>query len=131
MPRIVQFEIAAEDPERAARFYRQALGWVVERPDGTGTHWRVSSASLWQPVHGTIKDGPASDARHVNTIPVPSLDRAIEAVREAGGTVQSDIQKILEVGRFVYARDTEGNVLRLIEEEGRRPAVLGPAKRVL
>ncbi len=29
MPRVVHFEIPADDPERAIEFYRQVFGWKI------------------------------------------------------------------------------------------------------
>ena len=45
MARIVHFEIKADDPERAIRFYRQALGWKIEpMGDGSMGYWLVTTA---------------------------------------------------------------------------------------
>ncbi len=34
MSRVVHFEIHADDPERAAKFYERALGWTISKWDG-------------------------------------------------------------------------------------------------
>ncbi|MCU1255117.1 MAG: hypothetical protein JWM83_1416 [Candidatus Angelobacter sp.] len=37
MPRVIHFEFAADNPERAAKFYREVFGWEstkVGRPHG-------------------------------------------------------------------------------------------------
>ena len=31
MNRVVHFEIQAEKPERAAKFYRESFGWTIEK----------------------------------------------------------------------------------------------------
>ncbi len=31
MPRVVHFEIHADDPERAVRFYKKVFGWKIEK----------------------------------------------------------------------------------------------------
>ena len=49
------------------------------------------------------------------SVSVEKLEAAIEAVRKAGGTVDGEIQDIPDVGRFIYATDTEGNRLGLLE----------------
>ncbi|MBA3318363.1 MAG: VOC family protein, partial [Gemmatimonadales bacterium] len=33
---IVHFEIPADDPERAAKFYRELFGWQIDRYAGSG-----------------------------------------------------------------------------------------------
>ena len=39
MARVVHFEITADDPERAGRFYQQALGWTVQKYGGPLDYW--------------------------------------------------------------------------------------------
>ena len=34
MGRLIQFEIHAEDPERAAEFYREVFGWGIQKWEG-------------------------------------------------------------------------------------------------
>jgi len=34
MPRVVHFEIQADDPEKAIAFYRELLGWQFSKWDG-------------------------------------------------------------------------------------------------
>src|SRR4051812_15755751 len=34
MPRVIHFEISADEPERAARFYADVFGWEVTKWDG-------------------------------------------------------------------------------------------------
>ncbi|MGI5916342.1 MAG: VOC family protein [Anaerolineae bacterium] len=34
MGRVIHFELNADDPERAARFYQDVFGWTIEKWDG-------------------------------------------------------------------------------------------------
>ena len=34
MPRVVHFEIPAENPERAAKFYKEVFDWKIEKWQG-------------------------------------------------------------------------------------------------
>ena len=45
MDRVVHFELAAEDPERAAEFYRQAFGWVIKKWEGPTEYWLVTTGA--------------------------------------------------------------------------------------
>lgn len=48
MPRVVFFDVAADDPERAIGFYRDVFGWKIEKwpgPMPTGTSFRRRSPS--------------------------------------------------------------------------------------
>ena len=35
MPRVVHFEIAADDPDKAAAFYQEVFGWKIVKWEGT------------------------------------------------------------------------------------------------
>jgi len=41
MTRVVHFEIHADDPERAAAFYRSVFGWEIRKWDGPFDYWLV------------------------------------------------------------------------------------------
>ena len=115
--RIVHYEITADDPERAAAFYRDAFGWVVDKWDGPVDYWLATTGD------GPGIDGAIMSRAHnqavINTLQIEgSLEDAITRVKKAGGEHSFDIQQIPGVGRFTYARDTEGNVLGLMEPEG-------------
>ena len=132
MPRVVHFEIAADDPERAARFYEQALGWRIERWGEAANYWLVSTGDEFSPgIDGAIRHRAAIRQHTTNTVSVARLEDAIEAVRRAGGSVSADIQFIPEVGRLVYATDTEGNTFGLIEEERELAAAGLPGPRIV
>ena len=57
MPRVVHFEVSADDPERAASFYRDVFGWNFHKWDGPEPYWLVT----------TGPDGTTGDQRrHVH-----------------------------------------------------------------
>ena len=41
MPRVVHFEIHAEDPERAVTYYKTLFDWQFHRWEGPMDHWLV------------------------------------------------------------------------------------------
>ncbi len=43
MSRVVHFEIPADNPERAAAFYKQAFGWKIEKWPGP-MEWQADHA---------------------------------------------------------------------------------------
>ena len=45
MPRIIHFEIDAEEPDRAVKFYEKVFGWRVERW-GPVEYWLIMRARL-------------------------------------------------------------------------------------
>jgi Predicted enzyme related to lactoylglutathione lyase len=117
MARIVHFEITADDPERAIRFYRQALGWKIEpMGDASVGYWLVTTGADGEMgINGAIMGRATPNQAVINTVGVANLEEAIAAVRSAGGSVGDDIDTIANVGRFTYATDTEGNLFGLLE----------------
>ncbi|MGZ6267095.1 MAG: VOC family protein [Candidatus Limnocylindrales bacterium] len=116
MARVVHFEITADDPERAGRFYQQALGWTVQKYGGPFDYWLAGTGpDTSAGIDGAIMSRAKPGENAVLSVSVEKLEAAIEAVRKAGGTVAGEIQDIPGVGRFIYATDTEGNRLGLLE----------------
>jgi uncharacterized protein len=58
---IVHFEIPVDDPERAAKFYRELLGWEISRWEGsTGA---AEGAEYWMVRTVPIDDKASPPAR--------------------------------------------------------------------
>ena len=49
MPRVVHFEIAADDPDRATRFYQDVFGWQSSKWEGPEEYWLVMTGSPSEP----------------------------------------------------------------------------------
>ncbi|MGB8934825.1 MAG: VOC family protein [Candidatus Nitrosopolaris sp.] len=43
MPRVVHFEIVADNPERAIKFYKEVFGWEFKKWDGPQDYWFVKT----------------------------------------------------------------------------------------
>ena len=39
MPRVIHFEIVADKPERAMKFYKEVLGWEFNKWNGPQDYW--------------------------------------------------------------------------------------------
>ncbi|KAA0251943.1 VOC family protein [Acidobacteria bacterium ACD] len=122
MPRVIHFEIHAEDPERAIRFYEAVLGWSFTRWTEM-EYWLVKTGPAEQPGidgglmrrHGTI-DGTAVIA-YVCTVDVPDLQATISAVEGAGGAIALPRMPVPGVGWLAYFKDTEGNVFGAMQSD--------------
>lgn len=118
MDPVIHFEFAADDPERAIRFYREAFGWRFTPWDGPEDYWHVTTHEGGaRRINGGMvrRGGPV--AGFANTIEVASLDATLERVRALGGEVLSARIPLSGRGWFVYCRDSEGNVLGLLEPD--------------
>jgi len=118
MPRVVHFEIAADDPQRAVHFYRSAFDWKIESWGGQQDYWLAITGSEGEPgIDGAIQRRGDSVAPVVNTIAVPDLDAYIRRVQEAGGKVTTQKMPIPGVGWWVSCVDTEGNPFGMLQPD--------------
>ncbi|HEX6552106.1 MAG TPA: VOC family protein [Ktedonobacteraceae bacterium] len=123
MPRVVHFEIHADDPQRAVNFYQSVFGWQIQKWDGPEDYWLVITGQAPEPgIDGAIlkRMGPINgDAviAYVCTVDVPSVDDAIAKITSHGGTIVLPKMPVPGVGWLVYAKDTEGNIFGAMQSD--------------
>lgn len=119
MARVVHFEISAEDPGRAAAFYRDALGWGVEKWDGPMDYWLLMTGDEDTPgIDGGLnRRTPETFPGATATIDVTSVDETASKITEAGGTIVVPKTAVPGVGWLAYFADTEGNVFGMMEAD--------------
>ena len=126
MPRPVHFEIHASDPERAQRFYSTVFDWKFASWGGDDMpYWLVDTGSdgpgingglLQRPGGGDPIDGQAVNA-FVVTVDVPDCAGYFKRALDAGGSVALDVQPIPGMGWLAYVKDTEGNIVGLMQRD--------------
>jgi len=118
MSRIVHFELPADQPERAVKFYETVFGWKIEKWNGPVNYWLVSTGESPEPgIDGAIMQRGGDFSGPVNTISVVSLDEAIEGVVNSGGSIVVPKMAIPGVGYMVYFTDTEGNLSGIMQDD--------------
>ncbi|NLG28411.1 MAG: VOC family protein [Chloroflexi bacterium] len=118
MPRVIHFEIAADDPERAVAFYRQAFGWKIEKWEGPMEYWLVETGPADEPgIDGGLGRRTSPGEGTVNTIGVDDIDAALEKVLTNGGKVIGPKHAVPGVGWLAYCADTEGNAFGLMQDD--------------
>ena len=125
MPRVIHFEIHAEDPERAIKFYREVLGWEFTHWSGPQDYWLIKTGADDQPgINGGLIrrmgaiDGQAVIA-YVCTVDTPALDACVKKAQDCGGTVALPKMPIPGVGWLAYCKDTEGNIFGMMQADPR------------
>jgi predicted enzyme related to lactoylglutathione lyase len=123
MPRVIHFEIHADDPERAIQFYNKLLGWDFNRWEGPMPYWLIKTGTPAEPGinGGLIKrqcpiDGQAVIA-YVCTVDVPAIDTYVQKAQGLGATVALSKMPIPGVGWLAYCKDTEGNVFGMMQAD--------------
>jgi predicted enzyme related to lactoylglutathione lyase len=118
MPRPIHFELSADDPERAARFYRETFGWQVDKWEGPVEYWLITTGSPDQPgIDGGLGRRAEPGEGTVNTLDVSSVDAYVERIVRNGGTVVRPKHAIPGVGYLAYCQDTEGNLFGIMEDD--------------
>ena len=118
MGRVSHFEITADDPERAAAFYRKAFGWEINDWGGPFKYLLATTGPKEQVgIDGAIMDRQDSKQAVINTISVDTWEAGAKAVSEAGGTVLMEKTAVPGQGYFAYCKDTEGNVFGIFQSD--------------
>lgn len=118
MNRVVHFEIHAEDPERAMRFYKDVFGWSFQQW-ADQQYWMVMTAekeSKEPGINGGLLPRPATMPpketganAYVCTVQVDDFDDIAAKIASAGGTVAMPKFAFPKMAWQGYFLDTEGN----------------------
>lgn len=118
MGRIVHFEIAADDMNRAVNFYQSAFDWDIRKWDGPMEYHLARTGEEGTPgINGGLYPRNGDMPGVINTIGVDSIDQTLEKVTSAGGTVVMPKHPIPNVGWLAYCKDTEGNMVGVMQED--------------
>lgn len=118
---LVHFEIPADDPNRLAEFYNRLFGWTVRKEERPMPYWSLETAPPGQGVNGGMYRRKSETHRPVNYFWVESVDEFSARVQTLGGEILVPKSLLPSLGYFAIARDPEGNVFGLWEEN---PATL-------
>ncbi|MGE0887688.1 MAG: VOC family protein [Blastocatellales bacterium] len=123
MPRVVHFEIHAENPDRAIEFYKSLFGWEFTKWEGDWPYWLIKTGEDSEPgINGgmIIRQGGidgTSVIAYVCTVNVPDLDKSFETALARGGQVALPKMAVPGVGWLAYVKDTEGNILGMMQND--------------
>ncbi|MEX0649819.1 MAG: VOC family protein [Candidatus Andersenbacteria bacterium] len=128
MNRVIHFEIQADDPERAATFYREVFGWNIEKwADSEQEYWVVRTAdqnSTEPGINGGLLKRPAKTPpqecgtnAYVCTVGVESFDEIAGKIEVAGGLVAMPKFALTGMAWQGYFLDTEGNTFGIHQSD--------------
>lgn len=120
MPRPIHFELYADDPERAAKFYADSFDWSVERWQGESgpVYWLLTTGEESFPgINGDIQRRSDPAAATSIILAVSSVDDYAAKIAAAGGNVLRPKFAIPGIGYAAYFRDTEGNRFGIFQED--------------
>ena len=119
MNRVVHFEIQADNPERAIKFYQNVFGWEFPKWMDKPPYWGVMTAEKESPepgINGGLLPRPAKTPpkesgtnAYVCTVQVENFDETAKKIELAGGIVAMPKFAIPTMAWQGYFLDTEGN----------------------
>jgi uncharacterized protein len=116
MPRVIRFEIPADNPERAIKFYKEVFGWKIEKFEGGPMdYWMITTGEESEPgIDGAIITKDLGGT--VRTIiGVDSFEEYAKKIEMEGGKILTPKTNIPGIGDLGGFQDTEGNVFVIIE----------------
>lgn len=117
MPRVTHFEIPADNPERAIRFYGDVFGWKFQKWEGPLEYWLVQTGAEEPGIDGGLMRRGNPVASVVNTIEVRKLNDVLGVIEQKGGKTVVPKTPIPGVGYFAYFHDPEGNMFGVMEPD--------------
>jgi hypothetical protein len=113
----VHIDISADDPARAARFFKTVFGWQVQELPGPTPYWLLMPASgPGSPtVGGGIAKREAPWQSVMPTIEVSSAKQYAARIIKAGGVIVAPAVDMPGVGTMVVFKDPEGHVFGILE----------------
>ncbi|HEX8063314.1 MAG TPA: VOC family protein [Allosphingosinicella sp.] len=129
----VWYELLTTDPDAAAAFYGDVIGWTAAGAGQPGVDYRIFSAEK-SPVAGHMKlpDGAAGmgmRAGWLGYIGVEDVDSAVADILESGGTVQMPAMDMEGIGRMALVSDPQGVPFYVMRgESGKASTAFSPTK---
>ncbi len=118
MAKVVHFEINADRPKRAIEFYEKVFGWKIKSWGGPMDYWLVDAGpKKAMGINGAIMKREDPKASVYITIGVKSLDESLKKILKNGGKQVTKKSPIPGIGYFAYVKDTEGNVIGILEPD--------------
>jgi predicted enzyme related to lactoylglutathione lyase len=120
MPRVIHFEIAANNPESLVSFYRTVFGWEITKWNGPIDYWLIKTGEAGtRGIDGALFRPTETFTATVNTIEVDDIDAYAERVKSAGGTIVVEKNAIPGVGYQFYFKDPDGTLVGVHQADAR------------
>jgi uncharacterized protein len=112
---LVWFEIPADNPERAKKFYSSLFGWKIQKFEGADDYWHIDTGGGDDTPNGGLMARKQPEQPITNYINVKSVTESMAKVEQLGGTICKSKTAIPQMGYFAICQDTENNMFALWE----------------
>jgi predicted enzyme related to lactoylglutathione lyase len=117
MARVVHFEIAAKNADRAQKFWSNVFDWKLQKWEGEHEYWMITTGDGDDMgINGGMmlkNDAPQDAGSTVIVLGVESIDDTTKRVEEEGGAQITPKMAVGTMGWTAYCKDTEGTVFCL------------------
>jgi hypothetical protein len=112
------FRSRRKKPERAIRFYKEVLGWRIEKWKGPMDYCLIMTGKEKEPgIDGGLSIRTEARPSTVNTIDVASVDKYLKKIVDKGGKIVRPKMVVPGVGWMAYFKDPEGNTWGIMESD--------------
>lgn len=117
MPRVLHFEVYADDLARAKKFYSEIFGWKFDKWDGPWEYWMIKTGEEKQLGinGGLMKKMTGQPSGMINYIDVSSIDEYLKKIQSNGGKIIKPNTSIPGIGNFAICTDTEENLFAILK----------------
>ena len=112
---LIWFEIPADNPARAQKFYSALFGWKITAFPGMEGYWHIDTGGADDSPDGGMLARKHPGQPITNYIRVPSVTRGMAKVVKLGGQVCVPKTAVPGMGYFAVCQDTEQNTFALWE----------------
>ena len=112
---IIWFEIPADKPARAKKFYGKLFGWKINPFPGMPDYQHIDTGGADASPDGGLMKRMHPGHTITTYVNVPSVIRAMAKVRQLGGKICRRRTAVPQMGYFAICQDTEKNVFAVWE----------------
>ena len=110
---LFRFNIPADDPTRAQKFYGEIFGWQFDGFPGSDSVWDIDGCDVDDGCEGGLHQRRYPTQTITPFIKVPSVVEYSKMVVEHGGEIIMDKYPVMSTGYFCICKDPEGNEISL------------------
>jgi predicted enzyme related to lactoylglutathione lyase len=112
---VVWFEIPADEPERARKFYSSLFGWKITKFPGMADYWHIETGGADASPDGGLMARKQPQQQITNYVNVESVEKFSAKIEKLGGKVCVPRTEIPQMGFFAVCQDTENNTFAIWE----------------
>jgi predicted enzyme related to lactoylglutathione lyase len=114
MNRFTHFELASDDLERTAAFYRDVFGWQITKWEGPVDYWLITTGDdSTRGINGGLMPTGGDFKGTINTLEVEDIDATLTKALAHGAELAMEKHPIPGVGYQAYIKDNSGILVGL------------------